>query len=87
MNHEQVMEVAGRTPRGVRGLKFSVRQVVHCFKHCRTPRGVRGLKYDEGVGQERAAGRTPRGVRGLKWRGSRARVRCPLVAPLAGCVD
>ena len=58
----------GRTPQGVRGLKWIGLDYEHiCYR--RTPQGVRGLKS---LVREHAAalgGRTPQGVRGLKCRG------------------
>ena len=36
-----------RTPRGVRGLKFSIRVISNTSLSSRTPRGVRGLKLED----------------------------------------
>ena len=56
-----------RTPRGVRGLKFSFRAVAAPNLARRTPRGVRGLKFPfNGKHLMSSRCRTPRGVRGLK---------------------
>ena len=38
------MNYKGRTPHGVRGLKFSRLKGIR-YQACRTPHGVRGLKY------------------------------------------
>ena len=56
----------GRTPHGVRGLKFCSRYSA-LLKNSRTPHGVRGLKYQL-VSNHRCCfgSRTPHGVRGLK---------------------
>ena len=58
---------SGRTPQGVRGLKYAV-FAYHPTLLCRTPQGVRGLKYKKvDVQKRRDLGRTPQGVRGLKY--------------------
>ena len=57
----------GRTPHGVRGLKYPRKPRAH-RKTCRTPHGVRGLKYVIIVHvDESMDSRTPHGVRGLKY--------------------
>ena len=57
----------GRTPRGVRGLKFMEGGGVGLAEPGRTPRGVRGLKYLPSLCVcAPILRRTPRGVRGLK---------------------
>ena len=55
----------GRTPQGVRGLKFGF-PCHHPDQHRRTPQGVRGLKSVFVPSYGRPRGRTPQGVRGLK---------------------
>ena len=42
--HAYLLTLQCRTPRGVRGLKFGLRNLA-IVRECRTPRGVRGLKY------------------------------------------
>ena len=57
----------GRTPHGVRGLKFQV-EVADVERGARrTPHGVRGLKYPRKPRAHRKTCRTPHGVRGLKY--------------------
>ena len=57
----------GRTPHGVRGLKYGGELMAEYDEESRTPHGVRGLKYLARKRRgRRAAGRTPHGVRGLK---------------------
>ena len=56
----------GRTPRGVRGLKFIYTIYTYLLIYSRTPRGVRGLKFINWDIYRGGGGRTPRGVRGLK---------------------
>ena len=64
-------KVCCRTPRGVRGLKFSVTGGSGAAVS-RTPRGVRGLKfYSPEFDRFGVMSRTPRGVRGLKLSSSR----------------
>ena len=62
--------VTGRTPHGVRGLKFFHHPGGCGSYHVRrTPHGVRGLKWDYlAAVEEDNEGRTPHGVRGLKLR-------------------
>ena len=55
-----------RSPRGERGLKFSVVLVLPKLLPCRSPRGERGLKCDEIPMTNGVFGRSPRGERGLK---------------------
>ena len=58
-------KVCCRTPRGVRGLKFTCSAELNSA--CgRTPRGVRGLKFYILGKFMLTNSRTPRGVRGLK---------------------
>ena len=59
-------EYIGRTPQGVRGLKYPQATTPTPVER-RTPQGVRGLKYVEQTEIKRVVnGRTPQGVRGLK---------------------
>ena len=43
----------GRTPHGVRGLKFTLVDVLEIGDVGRTPHGVRGLKYAQGIPRRR----------------------------------
>ena len=57
----------GRTPQGVRGLKFEHSPRVVVQTAGRTPQGVRGLKYLLRRVGAIISCRTPQGVRGLKY--------------------
>src|SRR5690606_38162555 len=61
------MRHRGRTPYGVRVLKFRRNRSVPALHLRRTPYGVRGLKYDSDFIGIKHSGRTPYGVRGLKY--------------------
>ena len=64
-NSIQLPGNTGRTPQGVRGLKY--RRAGRARRAARrTPQGVRGLKLLEDRNGRAMAGRTPQGVRGLK---------------------
>ena len=57
----------GRTPQGVRGLKYRLLLIISAALSGRTPQGVRGLKSVHGLAALAYKGRTPQGVRGLKY--------------------
>ena len=61
--------IKGRTPQGVRGLKFFPQGNPTLDKDGRTPQGVRGLKCRLYSFRNNARRRTPQGVRGLKLGG------------------
>ena len=62
----------GRTPHGVRGLKFAALAKAN-ETESRTPHGVRGLKCIFHELMTHGLGRTPHGVRGLKYDGEAQR--------------
>ena len=77
----------GRTPRGVRGLKFQQAQETANKMHGRTPRGVRGLKcLGVGAGVVHHESHPSRGA-WIEIRGGEVIGGGAVVAPLAGCVD
>ena len=78
---------SGRTPHGVRGLKFSGVEPPDPPDPRRTPHGVRGLKLEDVKDTLDAGGRTPHGVRGLKLRRTNEVRGREGVAPHTGCVD
>ena len=78
--------VKGRTPHGVRGLKFGFHYNVYNLQARRTPHGVRGLKLCKAQTKKVIGRRTPHGVRGLKCI-SLLNLQNLFVAPLMGCVD
>ena len=59
------LPVIGRTPHGVRGLKYDVLRLC-AINTGRTPHGVRGLKFKYVWYLSSLSSRTPHGVRGLK---------------------
>ena len=77
----------GRTPHGVRGLKYNVLRLCAINAVSRTPHGVRGLKCGHHHTNHKRQRRTPHGVRGLKYHRRIHRQLGAGVAPLTGCVD
>ena len=78
---------AGRTPRGVRGLKSAWLHGRHPRSRSHPSRGAWiEMVYAVSV-DGNSYGRTPRGVRGLKFNVAAPSPRRHGVAPLAGCVD
>ena len=81
------METAGRTPRGVRGLKLPCWQLKGGEIVSHPSRGA-WIEIFTGINDVyESFSRTPRGVRGLKLFVLVTHIRVDAVAPLAGCVD
>ena len=77
----------GRTPHGVRGLKYYGSPGGYCRSQSHPSRGA-WIEMDMSVMPENAQlGRTPHGVRGLKLVEHRPESTEFGVAPLTGCVD